>query len=41
MIANLAEDERDEAERNKATGFNIFMAAQIETWQMVSEAFVK
>lgn len=28
LIKNLDEDERDEAERNKATGFNIFMAAK-------------
>lgn len=26
LIRNLDEDERDEAERNRATGFNIFMA---------------
>lgn len=30
LIKNLDEDERDEAERNKATGFNIFMAAKIK-----------
>lgn len=31
LLKNLDDDERNEAERNKATGFNIFTAAKVKS----------